>query len=213
MNRHQRHVDDDRLFASYLARRDGEPTDADVSCHLAGCPTCTTRFRELGQLFDDLRNHAEREVEAAFPPERLQRQRQHLVRRLEHLGHAARVISFPGRPASRAVGSHGGRAAPRWIAAAAAAGLFVGAAVGTFYHGTWHPLANQSPAARSSPARTTPATTRDTATLASNTRLSDDDTFLSEMELAVGGTRCRELRTFDALTPSVRDVRVARIAF
>ncbi len=58
-------------------------------------------------------------------------QQQQILHRLEHLGHAARVLSFPARLMGRRMVRTASRIAPRWAIAAAAAGLFVGVGVGT----------------------------------------------------------------------------------
>ncbi len=81
---------------------------------------------------ETLRSEAAAETDAVFSPERLRAQRLHVSRRLEHLGHPARVITFPGRTAGHQFGSSTPRPVRRWVAAAAAAGLFIGVATGLF---------------------------------------------------------------------------------
>ncbi len=101
--------------------------------------------------------------------------------------------------------------APRWLAAAAAAGLFVGVAVG----GTiLHPGLQRSVA----PMRVAGSPTA-SARLApspgvlinapSNVIDSiDDDAFLMQLEFALERPHTQELQPFDALTPHVREIGV-----
>ncbi len=80
-----------------------------------------------------LRQEADADVDALFPADRLRAQQQEIARRLESIGRAARVISFPGSTSARRTHPSTTRLAMRWIAGAAAAGLFVGVAAGTFF--------------------------------------------------------------------------------
>ena len=93
-----------------------------------------------------------------------------------------------------APGSHG---APRWIAAAAAAGLFVGVAVGAGYRYGSHPRGIEQTLAR-----TAPVSPRSL----NPSQSSADDAFLSDLEVALERPHTRELVAFDALTPHVREV-------
>ena len=125
------HLQDDRLFECYLAGLDGAAVDRLVAAHLAECPACAAHLRELVDFMDGLRAEADAETDAIFTPERLRIQQQQILHRLEHLGHAARVLSFPARLMGRRMVRTASRVAPRWAIAAAAAGLFVGVGVGT----------------------------------------------------------------------------------
>jgi hypothetical protein len=83
------------------------------------------------------------EFSALFPPERLREQQQDIVRRLELVGRAARhqlpraagpaTTGTTASPAAQPRTSVS-RLAARWVAAAAAAGLFVGVAAGTVFN-------------------------------------------------------------------------------
>jgi hypothetical protein len=113
------------------------------------------------------------------------------------------------------------RVAPRWLAAAAAAGLFVGVAVGGMLFDSSGTAPTQTTLlARTKPVRRmTPPPVRVTspASVAEpqpappappaqpQKATTDDDTFLSELENALQ-YRPRELQPYDALTPHVRDV-------
>jgi hypothetical protein len=127
------HLKERRLFECCVAERMGEPLDPRAAEHLAECLGCRQRFAEVAEFFDVTWSAAEAEVDAAFPADRLRAQQQEIARRLEQLTQSARVISFPGREARR-MPAPATRVAPRWIASAAAAGLFVGVGVGVFFN-------------------------------------------------------------------------------
>jgi hypothetical protein len=200
------HLQEERLFESYLAERAGEPLDPPVAEHLADCASCGSRYAELSTFMDTLRRDGDAEADAIFTPERLRIQQQQILRRMSLVGRPARVLSFPGRLVRRTIDASTSRTAPRWAAAAAAAGLFVGVAVGASF--PWsRPVARQRPAVQSS-ASLRPAGVgtagRDTIEIA------PDDAFLSDLEIALERPHTRELQAFDALTPHVREVRDQR---
>jgi hypothetical protein len=200
------HLHDERLFESYIAERAGDAIDPPVAEHLNECATCGVRYRELASFMDTLREQGEAEADAIFTPERLRAQQQQIDRRLEHIGRPARVISFPTRIVRRTMDASRSRMAPRWLAAAAAAGLFVGVALGASYE--LH--ARRVPASTFVPhevtARIAPIATRGTVP----PDVASDDAFLSDLELALERPHTRELQAFDAFTPHVREVRNER---
>src|SRR5215831_3704886 len=128
------HLQDERLYECYYAERRGDAPDPPTAEHLSDCDECRRRFDELSRFLAELRADADAEIDAAFPPERLRAQLQDIARRLEGVGRAARVISFPGRMVARQSTTSVARLATRWVAAAAAAGLFVGVAAGTVFN-------------------------------------------------------------------------------
>ncbi len=193
-----RHLQDERLLDACLAVRQGERPDPPVAEHLADCGACRTRYEELVQVMDLVRQEGKTEADAVFTPERLRQQQVQIARRIEHVGRAARVISFPGRFVRRTMTASAAPSAPRWVAAAAAAGLFIGAALGASYG--WGARGGYDLA---SDRRMTPVATRGTTP----GEVAADDAFLSELELALERPHTRELRAFDALTPHVREIR------
>lgn len=205
-----RHLQDDRLFECYLTERTGDPIDPPTAEHLADCESCGGRYAELVRFMDTVRAEGQAEADAVFTPERLRTQHQQIARRLEHVGRVARVISFPGQFVRGSITASATRTAPRWIAAAAAAGLFIGVALGASYE--WNPLlrsARQSMARRidtSRPARLTPVATRGS----NQVDVAADDAFLSDLEVALERPHTRELLAFDAFTPHVREIRDRR---
>ena len=200
---HAHHIQEERLFDCYFVERRGELLDPPLAEHLAECAECGARYGELTRFMDGLRAEADTESDGVFTPERLHAQQQQIARRLEHASHAARVISFPGRSVSRHMHSTP-RVATRWIATAAAAGLFIGLAVGMFsgsqaFKGARPMNAN---ARQARPAFLTPAAPRSSGP----TPDASDDVFMSDLDLALERPSTRELLPFEALTPYVREV-------
>jgi len=202
-----RHLQEEQLFDSYLTERSGAPLDPPVVEHLADCDECSARYAELSGFMETLRRDGEAEADAVFTPERLRAQQQQIARRIEHVGRAARVISFPTRMVRRTIGASTGGTAPRWIAAAAAAGLFVGVAVGASFQWTARDRNAQSLLARgASTGRLSPVATRGS----SAAEIAADTAFLSDLEFALERPHTSELRAFDELTPHVREIRDQR---
>ena len=196
------HLAEDHLFDCYTAERAGEPLDPRSVEHLADCAECGERYGELSRFMDALRTDADTETDALFPSERQDAQRQSIMRRIEHLGHAARVITFPGRLVTQQMGKSLRLRVSPWAATAAAACLFVGVAVGMFYDARNH--RPQFSAVRSVP--TPAATPLATAGIGPAPVALDTDTFLSELERALGGPQTPELMSLDVLTPHVREI-------
>jgi hypothetical protein len=189
------HLQDDRLFECYLAQRQGEAADPPTAEHLADCESCAARYAELVLLMDGVRAEGEAEADAAFPPERLRAQQQQIARRMEAVGRPARVLSFPGRVVQSTIRASTLRS-PRWTAAAAAAGLFLGIALGATYEWDSHP----GPSAPAMSARAA----------APKPDIAADEDFMSELELALDRPHTRELAAFDAFTPHFREIRDTR---
>jgi anti-sigma factor RsiW len=202
------HLHEERLFDAYLADRNGDPIDPPVAEHLADCQACGARYTDLAAFMDALRQEGDAEADAIFTPERLRAQHQQITRRLALVGRPARVLSFPGRIVRRTISASTSRSVPRWVAAAAAAGLFIGVALGASYQ---YQFSN-------APLRQAPVLVRDTAS-ARAPRLAPvatrgtgqpdvaaDVAFLSDLEVALERPHTRELKAFDELTPHVREI-------
>ena len=204
------HLQEEQLFESYLGERSGSHIDPPVAEHLADCPACATRYADLTAFMDTLRTEGEAESDALFTPERLRVQQQQIARRIALVGRPARVLSFPGRIVQRTIDASTSRGAHRWVAAAAAAGLFIGVAVGASFE--WRSsLRNRQmftavDSSQARAARTTPAISRGS----SSSDGVSDDAFLSNLELALERPHTRELQAFDALTPHVREIKDQR---
>jgi hypothetical protein len=189
------HLQDDRLFDCYLAQRQGEAADPPTAEHLADCDSCAARYAELVLFMDGVRAEGDAEADAAFTPERLRAQQQQIARRMEAVGRPARVLSFPSRVVQGTIRASTLRS-PRWTAAAAAAGLFLGIALGATYEWDSHPRP-------SAPAMTARAA-------APKLDVAADEDFMSELELALDRPHTRELAAFDAFTPHFREIRGTR---
>jgi hypothetical protein len=200
------HLHDERLFDCYLAERAGEAVDPPSAEHLADCDACAVRYTDLIAFMNTLRAEGEAEADAVFTPERLHAQQQQIARRIEQAARPARVISFPGQFVRRTI-SASSRTPPRWVAAAAAAGLFIGIAVGASFEWETH-VRDQQTFARgpqvNRPAMFTTGTTRGASVA------EPDAAFLDDLELALERPRTRELVAFDEFTPHVRDIRDIR---
>lgn len=209
------HLQDDALYECYYAERRGDPVDPPSADHLSDCEACAHRYADIGAFLTTLSDDAQTEVDALFPPERLRQQQHDIAKRLEMVGRAARVITFPGRrnvtlpPAPRSTAT---RMTTRWIAAAAAAGLFVGVAAGTFFNfvpgfdftttarrGAVVAGARQAPP--SLPSHLSPSPVKPAAEIV------DPDRFMSDLESVLDRPHTSELVAFDALTPHVREIR------
>jgi len=209
------HLHDDRLFDCYFAERCGETPDPRAAEHMADCADCSGRYAELARFMDTTRAEGEAEADGLFSADRLRAQQQAIARRIEHVARPARVISFPGA-AARSLASKTSRVAPRWVAAAAAAGIFVGAALGTSYEWTrgFTPRSLARKTAASGLSRTAPSSTtalNPVATRGSNQAdVASDEAFLSELEVALDRPRTPELRAYDALTPHFKEIKDVR---
>ena len=229
-----RHLQDDRLYECYLAAQTGEAVDPRAAEHMADCESCQKRYAELSMFMSDLRADADAQVDEAFSGDHLRAQQAHILRRIEHLGHAARVISFPKHQPMDALHGESIRVAPRWLAAAAAAGLVVGVGVGTvlqspFAHRTQHAPATAAltrPATTSSgaaqPAEVQPAAAQpvpvdvapDPALMsASAPGIDANDDFLQQFEFEVERPLTPELRALDDLTPHAREIRFTTASY
>jgi hypothetical protein len=209
------HLQDDLLYDCYYASRRGEAIDPPSAEHLADCPACANRYAELGTFLNTLSEEADAEVAALFPADRLRAQQQDIARRLELIGRAARVITFPGRVAApsttgAAPAPRTSRRAARWIAVAAAAGLFVGVAAGTLFNGSSRldvARAERRPGAVASRRVNTPAPSRLSSSNVQEAVVDMDEMFMSDLETVLDRPHTSVLVGFDALTPHVRDAR------
>jgi hypothetical protein len=204
--RRAHHFSDDRLLDCYLNERDGTVVDPRIAEHLTDCGPCGARYAELAQFMDTLYSDARIEADAIFTPERLRAQQQHIARRIEHVNRSGRIITFPAQLVRGRITVSTARMARRWIAAAAAAGLFVGVAAGVSYR--WDTVPRSSLVRDAATSRLAPLAPGVTRVNASQTAADDD--FLSELEVALDRPRTRELVAIDALTPHFREISASR---
>jgi hypothetical protein len=201
-----RHLAEDCLFDCYLAEQGGESIEPPTAEHLADCAVCRARYADLRRFMDGLRTEADAELNEIFPLDRLRAQQRQIARRIENLGHHARVISFPGHGPDHGAAAASWRA-PWWAATAAAAGLAVGVAIGSLYYSSATPVTTQTIQIAEAPGPVHPATPPAEPSRVGDVVI-DNEAFLSELELALERPRTRELVALDELTPHVREVRV-----
>ena len=198
------HLSDDRLIELCVL----DAASATEQQHLAACPRCDERRVRLQRVLDDVSDTATAAADAAFTPERLTRQQARILAHLQHEGRPARVIAFPAGQAPHEPAISRTRPGSRWIAAAAVAGLVVGAIAGRFGHDYSLGIPG--------PARVIVARTAErpelraggaTGTIQEVTASISDDEFLSQLELAIDGPAAAALQPIDDLTPRVWEVR------
>jgi hypothetical protein len=201
------HLKERRILDSCFAERSGEAIDPRAAEHLADCLACRQRYAEIAGFLETTWAVAEAELDAAFSPEQLRAQQEQIARRIEQLAQGARVITFPGREArpGRLMPSTMSRAAPRWIASAAAAGLFVGIGLGVFLG----PRAANQPTTVVAPSASAPVARPSDApggVLAER----QDDTDSDDPGMILSGLLIErpqpEFVALDALTPQVREI-------
>lgn len=122
------HLTDDQLIAMCVDTSDA-PDDAQPT----GCLTCEQRRAHMAALLDEVGADATAAADAAFPPEKLARQHERIMHRVDMLGHVGRVIAFPAAPPVAAT-SLRPKPVRRWVAGAAAAGLLIGMVAGHLVH-------------------------------------------------------------------------------
>jgi len=186
------HLDDAtlRLLAVDPAALDGRQ-----AAHLAACARCNAAAAHARRDAATLRAEAIAAADDAFSPAALDRQRRSILARITRGQRSARVLAFPAHD----VAVSRRRADRRWLAAAAAAGLVLGALAGQLPH-LWRGPAGQVTAGL---AASTPAAV---VTARADSR-PFDDTLLSEVEAALAPGSRPELRALDALTPVHYEIR------
>jgi hypothetical protein len=196
------HLDDDLLIRRYLADRGLaalESEDEAPMRHLAHCAACQARYQALRSAFEDTRDAAAADADAACSEDRLARQRERILRRIDALQSGPRVLPFPAA-APHGQGATQPRVVRRWVAAAAVAGLLAGLGAGrlVFRSGEQGPsavTARRDAAPAVAPSRQAPAM----RALHADIGVADDQ-FLSEIELATAAPRTRALRALYAFT-------------
>jgi anti-sigma factor RsiW len=185
------HLSDDRLIDVCLRQE----AAAKERQHLASCGACEERRASLARILTEVSDVAVAEGDALFTQERLDRQRAHILQRVDQESRHGRLISFPaGQGASPTLLR--ARPAARWIAGAAAAGLFIGLLAGHLTH--------DFTAGRVLPSRAQTASSAPTFQAVSTTM--SEEEFLGRIEIAIEGTGGTALRPLDDLTPLVWEV-------
>jgi hypothetical protein len=181
----------------------GATPGEDVARHLATCRRCRAVADRAVSLLAEARAQAEHDADEVFTEAVLDRQRAHVMRRLEQNGHPARVLPFPA-PSLAFPGTS--QVVRRWVAAAAAAGLLVGALAGRFVtlrqEGRLAPVAAPAMATAAPRSQAAPAA----AAVTTADDRSGDEAFLVELEVA-RSPRIEPLQALDAMTPRINEYR------
>jgi hypothetical protein len=175
-----RHLTEEQLIA--------HGPDAELPPDIAGCDRCLALHQSVTQTLREVTATAAVSADAAFPPERLARQRARILTRLQRHGQQARVLAFPLPRTHRPALLHP-RSLRRWVAAAAAAGLIVGLVAGRTVH--------DIPSLHVSMGLPTTSYSR-----AVRPRESADDELLREVERAVVPAGPTALWPIDKVTPA-----------
>ena len=198
------HLDDGAFTEIWSASVESGQPSSDP--HLSACQQCRTRYHAFTTWLDRIRDDARAEADEAFPAERLAAQQAQVLRRLEALERPARVIAFP--KFSRPVTSTQGHA-QRWVAAAAAAGLFIGLAAGQFvdirdaFGGRRvNPQVGQTARVTAPSLSTGPSVSQ-----GNTSSVSDESLFFGD---GVHGVRSSPLQPMDDITPRARDLERIR---
>jgi hypothetical protein len=188
------HLSDDRLIEICVA---GSSHPAE-GAHLAGCPACGDRRLSIVHILQELDEAATADADAAFPPDRLQRQQARIVQRIEQDGRPGRLIAFPVNPPAIMTRT---RPHVRWAAAAAAAAFFIGLVAGHLVH--------ELPSSDARPVVGVVGNETDAAPLrAVSTTYFSEDEFLGQVELAAGRNGPAALRPLDDMTPRASELDV-----
>lgn len=187
----QKHLSDDRLIEICLT---GTAPDGDQS-HLTACAPCELRRLSVAQLLDEVGSAADADVDAAFPADRLARQRTRILQRIEQEGRPGRLLSFPASQPQTAMMLRS-RPRARWAAGAVAAAFVVGMVAGHLAHDLPAAAGTDAPAA----ARIV-SNERDTLPLRAVSTTWSDEEFLAQIEQAAIRISPAALGPLDAMTP------------
>jgi hypothetical protein len=183
------HLTEDQCIALTLDDQ-ALPSDA------ALCSVCAARHQQISDTLLEVTGMTEELTDAAFPPEKLARQRTRILQRIEHFGRQARILAFPVRHVRRPSILQP-PSVRRWVAGAAAAGLIIGMLAGHMAHEI-HPFAlsvsQDAPKPELVPLR------------ASSDVLGDNE-LLRSIQAAVDTTGPSALRRIADVTPDAWDVQ------
>jgi hypothetical protein len=175
----------------------GSAAAGDEAAHLSGCATCEARRLSIVAILEELDTAAAASADAAFPPDRLERQQARILQRVDQDGRPGRLITFPAsQPPATLLRS---RPRVRWAAAAAAAAFLFGLVAGHLAHDL--SLGDEPQSAGIVGNNASPAPLR-----AVSTTFSEDE-FLGQIELAAAQSGPVALRALDAMTPRAWEVR------
>ena len=190
----ERHLCDDRLIDLCVS---GSTAAGDEAVHLAACAKCEAKRLSIVAILEELDAAAAASADAAFPPDRLERQQARILQRVDQDGRPGRLITFPATQAPATLLRS--RPRVRWAAAAAVAAFVFGLVAGHLAHvlsGGDEPQPAGIVSNNASPA----------PLRAVSTTFSEDE-FLGQIELATEQSGPVALRALDAMTPRAWEVR------
>ncbi len=187
-----RHLSDDQLIELCVS---ATGPGGDEAAHLLACAACATRRASIIEILAELDAAADANTDAAFPPDKLERQQARILQRVDQDGRPGRVISFPAYQAPDTLLRS--RPRVRWAAAAAAAAFVFGLFAGLFAH-------NLGGDTERTPAGVT-GSDSEAPLRAVSTTFSEDE-FLVQVEAAATQNGPVALRPLDAMTPRAWEV-------
>lgn len=189
----ERHLSDDRLIEICVSG----PAQPVESAHLVGCSACELRRVSIVQILQELDEAATSEADAAFPPERLERQQARIAQRIDQDGRPGRLIAFPSSQPTTVMRS---RPHVRWAAGVAAAAFVMGVVAGHLVH--------ELPLRPERASTGIVGSDADSAPLRAVSTTFSEDEFLNQIELAAASNGPAALRPLDAMTPRAWEDRV-----
>ena len=196
------HLEDDDFADVWSARTaiDAPESDRPAESHLRKCAECQGRYTSFVSWLDGIRADARTETDEVFSRDHLAAQQLQILRRLESLGHPARVIAFPKFARPVAIQTSGRR---RWTAVAAAIGLITGIGLGQLLEFRTGGPAPDPVGQRMARAAVAPAEpTRNIQPIS----VDNDEAFI-EPEIMSSQVRVPEsLQYLNAITPGARDL-------
>jgi len=190
----ERHISDDRLIDLCVS---GSAAPAERA-HIAACLKCEMRRVSIVRILEELDQAATFEANAAFPPDRLERQQERILTRIEQDGRPGRLIAFPAAQEAPTTMLLRSRSRARWAAAAAAAAFVVGLLAGHMAHDL--PLRNLAGSAQ------VVVNENDESPLRAVSTTFSEDEFLNQVELAAARNGPAALRPLDVMTPRAWEV-------
>lgn len=205
------HLDEKRLvelFAQTLGQSPSTQLGARSTRHphLAVCESCAARFANLVRALQEHADETCAEADRVFSTDRLARQCERILQRIDAGSHLARVLQFPiramemGAPTLRRAG-RAARVSRRWVAAAAAAGLVFGLSMGRL----WPLPSVEPPPATSSSVQARPNSGASSGVAATHP-IANEEALLDEIEAILVRQPAPELHALDAFTPRIQDV-------
>lgn len=191
------HLTDDALAALCLTGAGSEG-----SGHLAACAACERRLVSLATMLQEIADTATAGADQAFPPERRARQHARILQRIDHQAGFGKVLAFPNASPEASSPIRPTRVR-RWVAGAAAAGLFIGMLAGRLTNGL-PDFDRSAPAAGSAGQSALPSGTA--LRTAAAAPLSDDELLL-EIERSIARSSPLALYRLDAVTPVTWEIQ------